>query len=79
MNFLPHSPAKTESLKIYGLDPGVEDEIYCNPHRYHCWLRFVGMTIHLNARGTWFDSIGRNAPGAFCVRFNLMRSVADTQ
>ena len=23
------------------------------------------MTIHLNARGTWFDSIGRNAPGAF--------------
>jgi hypothetical protein len=33
------------------------------------------MTIHLNARGTWFDSIGRNAPGAFCLRFHLVQFV----
>jgi hypothetical protein len=36
------------------------------------------MTIHLNARGTWFDSIGRNAPGAFCLRFHRVQSIRPT-
>jgi hypothetical protein len=39
-----HVPAK-----ISGFDPDVEDEIYCGPHRYHCWLHFVGMTIETSS------------------------------